>query len=146
MSVRQINPEQARELLQKEPDCAYIDVRTEGEFANGHVPGAVNIPVVFPNPATRQMTPNPDFVRIVEANFPKDKKIIVGCQVGMRSQFAGDLLAQNGFQDVANMQGGFGGSRDSMGRVAVPGWAQLGFPVEMEVDSSRSYEGMKKRS
>jgi hypothetical protein len=30
------------------------------------------------------------------------------------------------------MQAGFGGARDPMGTVVVPGWSQLGFPVEME--------------
>jgi rhodanese-related sulfurtransferase len=144
MSVKQINPEQTNEILQRESQSVYIDVRTENEFANGHVPGSVNIPVVFPNPATRQMAPNPDFVRVVEANFSKDKKIIVGCQAGGRSQFAGDLLTQAGFQDVSNMQGGFGGTRDPMGRTVAPGWSQLSLPIETEVDSTRSYEGMKK--
>src|SRR5688572_11257790 len=145
MSVKQINPEQAHEVLGKEPEAIYIDVRTEGEFANGHVPGSVNIPVVFPNPATRQMAPNPDFLRVVEANFPKDKKLIVGCQAGGRSQLAGDLLTQAGFQDVSNMQGGFGGARDPMGRIVMPGWSQSNLPVEIEVDTARTYEGIKKK-
>jgi rhodanese-related sulfurtransferase len=144
MSVKQITPLQASEILQKENGTVYIDVRTENEFANGHVPGSVNIPVVFPNPATRQMAPNPDFTRVIEAHFPRDKKIIVGCQVGGRSQFAGELLVQAGFQDVSNMQGGFGGARDPMGRVVVQGWAQLNLPVETNVDASNSYEGMKR--
>ena len=69
------------------PDVVYIDVRTEREFANGHPAGAVNIPVAFPDPA-RGMMANPDFVSVVEKNFSKDKKIIVGCQAGPRSTAA----------------------------------------------------------
>ena len=69
------------------PSVVYIDVRTEREFANGHPQGAVNIPVAFPDPA-RGMMMNPDFVKVVEANFPHDKKIIVGCQAGPRSNAA----------------------------------------------------------
>ena len=144
MSVKQVNPEQANEILQKNQDAVYIDVRTEGEYANGHVPGSVNIPVVLPHPATRQMAPNSEFLGTVEAHFSKDTRIIVGCQAGGRSQFAGDLLTRAGFQDVSNMQGGFGGARDPMGRIVAPGWTQLNLPVETDTDVSRTYEGMKK--
>ena len=130
MSLKTITPEQAKQILESDGTAVYIDVRTEPEFVNGHVPKAVNIPVVWPDPATRQMKPNPDFVKSVSAQFGKDKRIIVGCQAGGRSQFAADLLVQEGFQDVSNMQGGFGGARDPMGRVIVQGWSQLGYPVE----------------
>jgi phage shock protein E len=129
MSIKNIGPEQAKEILDRDKDAVYIDVRTEQEFMNGHVPNSFNIPVVWPDAATRQMVPNPDFVKVVSAHFAKDKRIIVGCQAGGRSQFAADLLTKEAFQDVANMQGGFGGARDPMGRVVAPGWAQFGFPV-----------------
>ena len=130
MSAKNIDPEQAKNILDGDSGAVYIDVRTEQEFMNGHVPKSVNIPVVWPDPSTRQMKPNPDFVKTVSAQFGQDKKIIVGCQAGGRSQLAANLLDQEGFQDVSNMQGGFGGARDPMGRVVTPGWAQLGFPVE----------------
>src|SRR5579862_7722623 len=127
MSVQNISPEQAKAILESEAGSIYIDVRTEQEFVNGHVPGSINVPVVWPDPSTRQMKPNPDFVKVVSAHFGKDKRIIVGCQAGGRSQFAADLLAKDGFNDVSNMQGGFGGARDPMGRVIAQGWSQLGF-------------------
>jgi rhodanese-related sulfurtransferase len=130
MSTKNIGPEQAKQILDSDSTAVYIDVRTEQEFANGHVPKAINIPVVWPDPATRQMKPNPDFTKTVSAQFGKDKRIIVGCQAGGRSQLAGDLLTKEGFQDVSNMQGGFGGAKDPMGRVITPGWSQLGYPVE----------------
>ena len=130
MNTKNIGPQQAKDILDSDSNAVYIDVRTEQEFLNGHVPKSMNIPVVWPDPSTRQMKPNPDFVKSVSAQFSKDKRIIVGCQAGGRSQFAAELLAQEGFQDVSNMQGGFGGARDPMGRVIAPGWTQLGFPVE----------------
>jgi len=144
MSLKNITPEQAKEILESDGNAVYIDVRTESEFVNGHVPKAVNIPVVWPDPATRQMKPNPDFVNVVSAHFSKGKRIIVGCQAGGRSQFAAELLTQDGFEDVSNMQGGFGGARDPMGRVIAPGWSQLGFPVEMESPPDRSYASLQK--
>src|ERR1700757_3846309 len=109
MSTKNIGPEQAKQLLDSDKETVYIDVRTEQEFANGHVPNALNIPVVWPNAATRQMVPNPDFVKVVAARFDKSKRIIVGCQMGGRSQIAANLLDQEGFQDISNMQGGYGG-------------------------------------
>jgi len=143
MGIQNINVEQAKQILDSDKDAVYIDVRTEGEFLNGHVPKAFNIPVVFPDPATRQMKPNPDFVKVVSAHFAKNKRIIVGCQMGGRSQMAAQLLAQNGFEDVSNMQGGFGGARDQMGRVLALGWSQAGFPVESEAAKGASYGELK---
>ncbi len=143
MSVKNITPEQAKDILDIDNSVVYIDVRTEQEFMNGHVPNSVNIPVVWPDPSTRQMKPNPDFVSVVSNHFSKDKQIIVGCQAGGRSQFAANLLSEDGFQDVSNMQGGFGGARDPMGRVVAAGWSQLGYPVELETPEARSYASLK---
>jgi rhodanese-related sulfurtransferase len=130
MSVKQINPQQANDILQSDKSAVYIDVRTEPEFQNGHVPGARNIPVVRPDPSTRRMVPNPEFLKTVGASFDKNAKIICGCQMGGRSQHAADLLVQAGYTNVSNMQGGFGGARDPMGQVVAPGWVQSGLPVQ----------------
>ena len=102
----------------------------------------MNIPVAFPDPA-RGMMMNADFVKVVEANFPHDKKIIVGCQAGPRSNAAAGLLQQAGFQDVSNMLGGFGGMRDPMGTVSAPGWAASGLPVSEDNGEGVSYESLK---
>ena len=84
MAIKEVTPEQAHDILTNDSSAIYIDVRTEREFANGHPQGAVNIPVAFPDPA-RGMMVNNEFVQVVEANFPREKKIIVGCQAGPRS-------------------------------------------------------------
>ena len=128
--MKQIDPKRAYAMLQEDANTVYIDVRTTEEFANGHVPAAVNIVVMSPDPATRRMAPNPGFVAAVESRFKKDQRIICGCQMGGRSQFAADQLVQAGFSDVSNMQGGFGGAKDPMGRVVAPGWLQCDLPVE----------------
>ena len=130
MSVKQIDPQQTQAILEQDKNAVYIDVRTAEEFANGHVPGAVNIPAMLPDPVSRRMAPNPNFVDAVETSYPKAKKIICGCQMGGRSQYAADQLVQAGFSDISNMQGGFGGAKDPMGRLVAPGWLQSGFPVE----------------
>jgi rhodanese-related sulfurtransferase len=142
MAVKEITPQQAHDILSADTTAVYIDVRTEREFANGHPQGAVNIPVAFPDPA-RGMMVNPDFVKVVEANFPREKKLIVGCQAGPRSNAAAGLLEQAGFQDVSNMLGGFGGMRDQTGNVRAPGWAASGLPVSHENGEGVSYESLK---
>ena len=138
MAVKEVTPQQAHDLLAADTEAVYIDVRTEREFANGHPQGAVNIPVAFPDPA-RGMVMNAEFVRVVESNYPKDKKIIVGCQAGPRSNAAAGLLEQAGYQDVSNMVGGFGGMRDPTGKVIAPGWSSLSLPVSQDNDEGVSY-------
>ena len=141
MAIKEITPQQAHDILIADSTVVYIDVRSEREFANGHPAGAVNIPVAFPDPA-RGMMANPDFVKVVEANFSRDKKIIVGCQAGPRSTAAANMLLQAGYQDIANMLGGFGGMRDQMGTVVAPGWAASGLPVSDENGDGINYSSL----
>ena len=141
MAVKEITPQEAHGLLQQEPDCVYIDVRTVREFCAGHPQGAVNIPIAFPDPAGG-MAMNQDFVRIVEGQFPKDKKIIVGCQAGPRSDAAARLLQEAGYHDVSNMLGGFGEMRDPFGNVIAPGWSTSDLPMSQENGAGVSYESL----
>ena len=69
-----------------------LDVRTPNEFAEGHLPGAVNIPV--------------DDLRGRLGELSKDRQILAYCQVGMRGYIATRILLQKGF-DVANLGGGY---------------------------------------
>jgi len=141
MAIKEITPQQAHEALQSNAGAVYIDVRTEREFVAGHPQDAVNIPVAFPDPA-RGMVMNAEFVKVVEGHFPKDKKIIVGCQAGPRSNAAAGLLQEAGYQDVSNMLGGFGGMRDPMGNVIAPGWSSLDLPVGQDNGDGVSYESL----
>jgi len=141
MAVKQISVQEAHDILQKEPACIYIDVRTVREFVAGHPKGGVNIPVAFPDPG-RGMVMNEEFVKVVEGHFARDKKIIVGCQAGPRADAAARLLQEAGYQDVSSMQGGFGGMRDPFGQVIAQGWASLGFPVSQENGEGVSYESL----
>jgi rhodanese-related sulfurtransferase len=142
MAIKEITTQQAHDVLEKDADIVYIDVRTEREFVAGHPEGAVNIPVAFPDPA-RGMVMNADFVNVVESHFPKEKKIIVGCQAGPRANAAAGLLQQAGYQDISNMLGGFGGMRDPTGKVIAPGWSTVGLPVSQDNGEGVSYESLK---
>jgi len=69
-----------------------LDVRTPPEFAAGHVPDAVNIPV--------------DELRSRQGELPHDREIAVYCQVGQRGYLATRILRQAGFAAV-NVSGGY---------------------------------------
>ena len=69
-----------------------LDVRTEQEFAAGHIPGATNIPLE----ALRERT----------GELPVDKKIVAYCQVGQRGYMATRILIQRGYE-AANLSGGY---------------------------------------
>jgi rhodanese-related sulfurtransferase len=129
MEIPQTTPSEAYDLLQRQSDAVYLDVRTANEFEAGHPAGARHVPVLF-FVAGGQPRPNPDFVAGVEALVPRTTTLVVGCQSGGRSQHACELLRDAGYTDVTNVRGGFGGARDQTGRVIIPGWRDAGLPVE----------------
>jgi len=69
-----------------------LDVRTEMEFSNGHIEGAINIPV--------------DDLRERIGELDKNKEILEYCQVGLRGYVAARILDQKGFK-VKNLTGGY---------------------------------------
>ena len=129
MDIRRIDPEEARRLLDSQEGYTYLDVRTEEEFAAGHVPSAVNIPVVEKNPMGPGLVPNPDFLSQVEQQFDKDMKIITLCLRGTRSMHAATMMMALGYTEVVDMQGGYDAEMDAGGNVVVEGWARRNFPT-----------------
>lgn len=73
-------------------EAVLLDVRDADEFAEGSVPGAINIPL----PELR--------ARLGE--LPRDREILAFCQVGQRGYYAVRILAAHGFQ-AANVSGGY---------------------------------------
>jgi len=141
MAIKEINPQEAYDLLRTGKGCVYIDVRTVGEFSSGHPEGAVNIPIAVPDPA-RGMALNENFTHVVQAHYPKEMTILVGCQAGPRSNTAAGLLQEAGYQNVSSVRGGFGGMHDPSGQVIAQGWSSLGLPVSQENGENVSYESL----
>ncbi len=134
MPISQITPDQAKKILDEDKSAVYLDVRSVPEFVQGHAAGAINIPLMHSQAG--QMVPNPDFARVAQAALPKEKRIVVGCKMGGRSQRACDLLAQLGYTSLSNIDGGFGGNERQ------PGWKTLGLPVSTDNSEGISYESL----
>jgi rhodanese-related sulfurtransferase len=138
--IKPVSPEEASELLAQ--GYAYVDVRSEPEFEQGHVPGALNVPLL--HMGDQGLTPNPEFLSVMTAAFGKNEKLIVGCKAGGRSRKAAELLAQSGFSDLADLVAGWEGSRDAFGR-PLPGWSKKGLPIESGKPAGQAYEDVKSR-
>ncbi len=126
---------------QQDTGSIYLDVRSVPEYQQAHPAGAYNVPLMHMDPVTRHMRSNPDFVEVVQANFPPDTALLVGCQAGARSLTACGLLVQAGFRNVTNVLGGFGGSR-----TGDTGWTQAGLPIETTADATRQYGALEKKA
>lgn len=81
-----------QEVEEMEEDYILLDVRTPLEFENGHVEGAINIPV--------------DHLRERLGELDPSKKIIEYCQVGVRGYLADRILSNHGYE-VMNVTGGY---------------------------------------
>jgi len=91
---RLISASQAKELMTRYPSAIILDVRTEEEFQQGHIPGAVLLP---------------DFdIQYMAASILYDYNalILVYCRSGNRSRGAVELLVSMGYKNVYDF-GGF---------------------------------------
>jgi rhodanese-related sulfurtransferase len=84
--------------------ATFVDVRTQGEWDQGHIPNSLHIPL--------EQLPN----RLSE--LPKDKDLVVVCRTGVRSREGAALLLQAGFTRVTCLSGG------------LQAWASAGYPLE----------------
>ena len=70
-----------------------IDVRSEGEYADGHVGGSLNIPL--------DKLPK----AVMDGELPKEKTLFVYCRSGARSSQAVSQLKRMGYTSVVNIGG-----------------------------------------
>ena len=96
-----ITMEDAKEIFQEKGDYLIVDVRRADEFAEGHIPGAINIA-------------NEDILSAEPAELPdKDQVIYVYCRSGNRSKQASAKLVAMGYTNIVE----FGGILDWTGEV-----------------------------
>lgn len=89
----QISGEQAKHLMDTETDFIIIDARTEEEFNEGHIEGAILIPEYEIGERAEKELSN------------KDQLILVYCRSGRRSKIASQALADLGYTNVKEFGG-----------------------------------------
>ena len=93
LNYRRIDMDEAITIMENETGYILLDVRTTSEFAEKHIPGAINIP--NETIGTEQIPELPD----------KDQLILVYCRSGNRSKRASEKLAALGYTNVVEFGG-----------------------------------------
>ena len=101
--LSQISPRELQAKLGTGDLGHLFDVRTPGEWKDGHIKEAIHFPV------TRLLSQGLD--------LPRDDEVIVMCGVGYRGNIAASFLQQSGFSHVHSLAGG------------IRGWKNAGFSV-----------------
>lgn len=91
---RLLKPVEFGEMTLTSPDIPLLDVRTPEEFAEGHIPGAINVDVM-----------EGDFLQKAVAAIPDSKDVALYCRSGRRSADAAELLKGKGY-NVTDLEGG----------------------------------------
>jgi hydroxyacylglutathione hydrolase len=102
-SVAQLTPSELANRVAAR-SVTVLDVRSSPEFAEGHIPESVHIPLGYLSDRLKEL--------------PGNKPVVVQCHSGARSQIGASLLKKLGRQDVMNLVGG------------LAAWEELGLPVE----------------
>lgn len=88
-----ITAQEAKQLMDREDSYIILDVRTEEEYAQGHIPGAI----LIPDYEVEQ--------KVEEILTDKDQMILVYCRSGRRSKNAAEILLELGYTDIREFGG-----------------------------------------
>ena len=101
LGYKQITMSEAVKMMETEKNCIILDVRRADEFAEGHIPGAINVAneVI----GTEEIPELPD----------KSQLILVYCRSGRRSKEASEKLVKLGYTNIVE----FGGINDWTGEI-----------------------------
>ena len=93
LSYEQINGAEAKALMDRESGYIIIDARTQSEYDEGHIPGAILIPEY-------------EIAQRAESELPdKNQLILVYCRSGRRSKIAAEELVKLGYTNVKEFGG-----------------------------------------
>lgn len=101
---REITNADSADVYGRQDGTTFLDVREPDEWAEGHLPGAVHIPL--------------GDLQQRAGELPSDERIVTYCRSGGRSLKAVDILSAAGHQDSKSMAGG------------MIEWKKQGRPVE----------------
>ncbi len=88
-----ITAKEAKEIMDSETGYIILDVRTQEEFDEGHIPGAVLIPDYEIEEKAQDVIPD------------KDALILVYCRSGRRSKLAAEKLVALGYTNIKEFGG-----------------------------------------
>ena len=101
LGYRQISMNEAAKMMKDEKNYIILDARRPDEFAEGHIPGAINVP-------------NEEIGSAEIAKLPdKSQLILVYCRSGRRSKEASEKLVKLGYTNIVE----FGGILDYKGEI-----------------------------
>lgn len=96
LGYRQVSAEEAKKLMDSEKGYVILDVRTQEEYEEGHIPDVVLLPDFEVEQRAAEQLPD------------KGQLILVYCRSGNRSKSAASTLVNMGYTNVVE----FGGIRD----------------------------------
>lgn len=97
IETKEISYEKMQSILKEEPNCILLDVRSPQEFMEGHLEGAVNIPIYNLKEKCKDIIPN------------KGKVVLLYCSSGYRSRRGKEILENLGYTSVYNLKKGLDG-------------------------------------
>jgi len=100
-NITEVSASKVRQVSQ---DKTYliVDVREPGEFAQGHIDGAINVPR-----GVLEFRADPNYPGGIPSLYDKSAVIILYCRSGARSALAAQSLTLLGYKAVVSMAGGF---------------------------------------
>ena len=93
INEKEVNYKTVQEMLKKE-NAVLIDVRSHQEYEEGHLIGAILLPLYTIENEILKTVPN------------KQTTIILYCASGIRSKEAGEILEMLGYENVYSLKGG----------------------------------------
>jgi len=112
--VGPIGAQELADRISSDTAPVILDVRTREEFASGHIPGAINLPV------------NEFATGLPALGLAHDEEIVVHCERGKRAAAAESVLGKSGYTQVRDLSG------------HMQGWRAAAQPVEGDVQPSGS--------
>ncbi len=88
-----ITAQEAKSIMDTQEGYIILDVRTQAEYDQGHIPGAIVIPDTEVKDKAEEMLPD------------KDQLILVYCRSGRRSKNAAQILAELGYTNIREFGG-----------------------------------------
>lgn len=108
--LERVSAQELKNELKSDSPPLVLDVRTEAEWKDKHLEGALNIPL---NRLSKRLS-----------EVPRNKRIVIHCLGGYRSMIAASILSANGFADLSDLVGG------------INAWLEESLPVVHEETAS----------